>query len=136
VKTAKRVDLRPIRAAFRELMKYGILCEGGRWTCCQSCGQRDMQLRWDKAAEDEKPLGYVFWHVQDDDLLRETGELWLSFNAFDQGDSRFVGNLVVGVLKKHGVRARWKGDVRTRIECILGWREVGVRFVTKKGGAK
>lgn len=120
-----KLDRRPIRAAFRELRKYGILCEGGRWTCCQSCGQRDMQESFDDAAEDEKPLGYCFWHDQDEDVLVREGSTMLAFNAFDSMDTRFVGNIIVGVLKKHGVKTKWDGTGRTRIEFTL----------ERKGGA-
>jgi len=121
-----KFDRRPIRAAFRELERYGILCEGGRWVCCQSCGHHDLRQRWEAAGEDEKPLGYCFWHAQDEESLVATGKTMLAFNAFDSSDSMFVGRIVVGVLKKHGVKTQWNGDRRKRIEFTL----------PKRGGSK
>lgn len=119
-----RFDKTPIARAFRMLRTFGILAEQN-YLCCQSCGQHAMNEQHKAAPKDAKPLGYVFYHGQDYDFMKEDGKLMLAYNAFGDGDSAAIGRLIVHCLSQCGLRPKWSGDVRTRIGVQLKAREVG-----------
>lgn len=111
----KKFDMRPLRRAFAEMRDYGILAEED-FLCCMSCGVAAMQAKADKLPADAQPVGYCFYHGQDTDSLVEHGRSMLAFNGFGATDSRAVGRIIVGCLRRAGVRVRWSGDARERIE--------------------
>jgi hypothetical protein len=113
-----KLNMKPLRRAFSEMRRYGILAEENL-LCCQSCACSEMESQAEEFPEDSKPVGYCFWHGQDHEELVTSGRAMLAFNGFGATDSRAVGHIVVGCLKRAGVRAKWDGSVSHRIEFWL-----------------
>lgn len=113
-----KLDMKPLRRAFAEMRQYGVLAEES-FLCCQSCGVAAMQDKAAEFPEDSQPVGYCFYHGQDAEGLAESGRAMLAFNGFGSTGSKSVGNIVVGCLKRAGVRTKWSGDARHRIEFRL-----------------
>jgi hypothetical protein len=86
-----------ILRAFNQLRKDGFFAEPD-WTCCQTCGVAELP----DGVED-----YVFFHMQDAECLRETGDCYLSYG----GDARHI----VRRLKEAGLTVEWNGSESTRI---------------------
>ena len=111
-----KLEMKPLRRAFAEMRQYGILAEED-FTCCQNCGAAEMESRAaDEFPEDAKPVGYCFFHGQDTEELIECGRSMLAFSGFGSTDTGAVGRIAVGCLKRAGVKVKWNGDTRTRIE--------------------
>lgn len=109
------LDMRPLRRAFAEMRKCGILAEED-FLCCMSCGVSEMERMAEQYPADAQPVGYCFFHGQDTDSLLEHGRSMLAFNGFGDTAGEPVGNIIVGCLKRAGVRVKWDGDTRHRIE--------------------
>ena len=84
--------------AFKELRQRGYFARQN-FTCCQSCG-------WAAVPEDKAEQA-VFYHRQDADDLRESGETYLAWS----GDPK----LICEVLNAHGIETEHDGDKDTRI---------------------
>lgn len=121
-------NMKPLRRAFSEMRRYGILAEPD-FLCCQSCGVAAMESMAREFPDDSQPVGYCFYHGQDAEGLAESGRAMLAFNGFGPVDSRAVGNIVVGCLNRAGVKTRWSGDTRHRIEFRLPPSRAGKREV-------
>lgn len=121
-----KLELKPLRQAFAKLRRYGILAEMD-YLCCGNCGSYAMEKEYKAAPEDDKPVGYCFFHGQDMDCLIEEGSAMLNFNGFDAVSSVFVGNLIVDTLSSCGVRCKWDGDVRHRIEFWVDRKKAKVK---------
>jgi hypothetical protein len=116
-------NTQPLTKAFALMRKLGLLAEQN-YLCCQTCGVHAMQDCADKDfPADAKPLGYCFYHAQDRDCLKEHGEAHLAFNAFGAGDSEAVGRIITHCLKVSGVRFKWDGTQRQRIQFFLKRKE-------------
>jgi hypothetical protein len=86
--------------AFSKLRSAGFRAHQN-WQCCQSCGL------------DALPKGttdYVFYHSQDRENLRKTGECYLAFS----GD----GYKIVKILNDNGVKTEWNGSDAQRIRMF------------------
>ena len=113
-----RIDKRPLRAAFLEMRKHGILAEG-EWTCCLSCGVAEMQEVADRYPKGRTPIGYCFYHGQDTDSLEETGTTMLAFGSLCKISDVEVGRIAVECLNRAGVSTVWSGSERQRIQFTL-----------------
>ena len=91
-----------ITEAFNELRKLGYFARQN-FTCCQTCG-------W-AAVPSEKGNKAVFYHNQDNDSLKRSGECHLAWS----GD----GNEIVSVLNRHGIQTDWDGSNQKRIRIKL-----------------
>lgn len=90
---------------FRRCREKGIFCVK-EWTCCQSCGHRQM--------EDLGHQNYIFYHQQDGERLR-AGELdcYLAFHFESENRRTDVMELV----EEFG--GEWNGSDTTRIRMRL-----------------
>lgn len=118
-----QLNMKPVRKAFSEMRRRGILAEENLM-CCQSCACSEMESQ---AEEFPGPVGYCFWHGQDHEELVTSGRTMLAFGAFGDADSEAVGHIVVGCLERAGVRAQWDGSVSHRIEFWLTPPTVGAK---------
>lgn len=98
--------------------KQNILARSNFW-CCQSCGCADLQDRFEKAPEDKKPAGYMFWHDQDDQRIESNESVMLCYGGFGPFESRTIGRKVVSILEENGFTCNWDGNDNTRIEVDL-----------------
>lgn len=104
-----------IGAAFRALRREGILARQG-FLCCQSCAGYAMGERADKlAAEGKAPRGWVFYHGQDRDSLRTTGEVYIAFTGYGETTTEEIGVDAAHQLREFGLEVEWDGTDRTRI---------------------
>jgi len=87
-----------INKAFKELRRVGYFAKQDFW-CCQSCGWGAMT---DKEAEKA-----VFYHRQDLERFKETGELMLAWSG--------NGAEIVRIFEHFGLKINWNGLGDTRI---------------------
>ena len=101
----KPVGRAKISAAFRALRKKGWTAKMN-FSCCSSCA-------WSELSEDHNEDDeIVFFHNQDNDRLKETGETWLSWS----GD----GRVLFDVLNDFELTPIWDGSKDTRFKISLG----------------
>lgn len=112
------LNMKPLRVAFAEMRRYGILAEAN-FLCCMSCGCSAMQEQAEQFPENAQPVGYCFYHGQDADGLAENGRAMLAYGGFGSTDPGAVGRIIVGCLERAGVRCQWSGDPGQRIEFWL-----------------
>jgi hypothetical protein len=86
-----------LTAAFRNLRRDGYFARQN-WMCCQNCGVH---------AVPEKYENYVFYHCQDADCLKETGQTHLAWS----GD----GDLIKRRCEDAGLHVVWDGTEATRL---------------------
>lgn len=91
-----------INKAFRMLRKLGYFAKQNFW-CCSTCG-------WSAMTEEESKKA-VFYHMQDNDNLKEQGACYLSWS----GD----GQEIVKTLSDSGVKTEWSGKSGERIKIHL-----------------
>lgn len=91
-----------LTAAFRKLRKAGYFARQNFW-CCQSSS----------AIPEEYSEKYVFYHRQDNDILKEKNECYLAWD----GD----GKEIVRILSEAGLYVDWNGDNNTRILVMGLW---------------
>lgn len=87
-----------LNAAFRALRKVGYTAKQNFW-CCQNCA-------W-HALTDEEADKAVFYHQQDNDTFKETGECYLAWSG--------NGAEIVGILEEAGLTVTWNGSDTQRI---------------------
>ena len=86
-----------ITKAFKELRELGFFARQNFW-CCQSCALSGIP--------DDKP-NYVFYHNQDNSMLRKTGTCYLSWG----GDA----NTIISILKNNDIKVEWNQTANERI---------------------
>ena len=103
--------------AFREMSKAGLLARQN-FQCCMGCGCNAMSQLAKEAKP--KPLGYVFYHNQDNDHRRKNEPFYLCFGCFKGDDSVSfkVAEIVCNCLEAHDVDYEWDGHVETRIKIL------------------
>lgn len=107
----------PLNKAFRELRKQGINAHQNFW-CCQNCGLHALP-------ESAERTGYVFYHAQDAQHLKDDGECYLAWgiggDSIKKTEKEVIafGRLVVSILKGAGVKTEWDGTQGQRIKVIL-----------------
>jgi hypothetical protein len=117
-----------LKDVFNELNDAGFLADGP-FTCCNSCGHYGMKAIANQLKADGRPpKGYVFWHGQDDDSLREHGAFCLRFGGAAVLQYREaiadeeVARAAIAMMEKHGLGTEWNGDVCTAI-AVNGLRQ-------------
>jgi hypothetical protein len=103
-----------IDRAFTKLNSQGITARAN-FACCQTCACAEID---DEVKEGD--TGYCFYHMQDADNLRESGQCYLAFGALDEEagkkDYVAVGHKVVAALKEQPeLKVEWNGSSDTRI---------------------
>lgn len=117
-------DVDRLDQAFEELGTDGIVCRQN-FTCCTNCGSSEI---WDEIGQVRKKgatvRGFVFFHMQDTERATEGGGLYLAYGAAAQGtDAVTIGQVVVAVLRKHGLVPDWDGTVAKRIYVPMDWKK-------------
>jgi hypothetical protein len=90
-----------INRAFKKLIKAGYFARQNFW-CCQTCA-------WSAIPEVDSNK-VVFYHRQDADRFKNTGELTLAW----AGD----GAEIVSILESVGLKVNWNGKEDTRISIV------------------
>ena len=120
-----RDTLQKVSVSFKQLRKSGIYTRMNFWDC-QSCGYAAMDGELKKEAEKgRKYTGCAFYHNQDNDMFKETGELMIAFSDVDENfDStgeekqRAVGEKISDILRQNGLKAEWDGETSHRIKVM------------------
>jgi len=89
---------RKVTEAFKALRKEGYFARQN-FQCCQSCG-------WYAIPEGREEKA-VFYHKQDAERFRETGECAIAWS----GD----GARICEVFRSHGLKVEWDGSASRRI---------------------
>jgi cold shock CspA family protein len=111
---AKRVASlrRALGQAFRSLEKGGILARAN-FTCCGTCASAELgELVRRKGAK-----GGIYWHQQDEERLRETGEVDLGYVSGSMTTAE-VGLSAVRSLEKAGLTVHWNRNPGERIRLM------------------
>jgi hypothetical protein len=108
-----------LKTAFKAIRKRNILARPNFY-CCQGCGIEALSQEFELEKNSDK-IGYVFYHRQDKDSLKERGELYLAFGSNNDDDLRCkeVGNIILHECLRVGIIAEWNGEVQNRIFCHL-----------------
>lgn len=98
---------RLIVKAMRSLKKHGIVAKPNYW-CCTTCASA--ALAWD--TEEEGLKGGVYWHAQNEDDLRQGGDLYIGFvgAGYDDAKTAAIGKLLADALAKEGLDVMWDGS--------------------------
>lgn len=89
-----------INKVFKELRKIGYIAKQN-YMCCQSCGWAEIESEYENTDK------VVFYHEQDSDTLRDSGELYICWS----GD----GSEICNVIQSQGLVYEWDGLDTTRI---------------------
>ena len=108
---------RQLRKAFKKLEKKGLIARPN-YMCCTTCASHGV-------AEDAELMGCtggVYWHRQNEDDLRQGGDLHIGFvgAAFDDKKTAEVGRILAETLVEEGLDAAWTGDPGTKVEVRMG----------------
>jgi hypothetical protein len=103
-----------IDKAFKKLNQGNVVARAD-FACCQGCGCGEID---DEAKDGD--IGYCFYHAQDADNLRESGQCYLAFGALDEEagkkDYVAIGRTIVAALKEQPeLKVEWNGSSDTRI---------------------
>jgi hypothetical protein len=104
-----------ISKVYDKLEDLGIV---GRmnWTCCQTCSRSEIN------EFKEGHIGFVFYHGQDADGLKEYGNTYLAFGSFNDVEAEHIkiGKAIVKAFKKNGkFKVEWDENTDTRI--MIEW---------------
>lgn len=127
-------DCDKLDEAFAELDRYGIIARHN-FTCCQTCGHRDMEAITDDIMAERYVQGYVFYHWQDTESAIRSNYLYLAFSSYadDAQQSQTIGEMIIRVLGRHGLEVSWEREPNKRI-CItnINWqrRRTPITFLT------
>jgi hypothetical protein len=91
-----------LNKAFQALRKAGYNAKQNLM-CCQSCAWSSMT--------DQEAEKAVFYHRQDADDLKETGECYLSWSG--------NGKEIVRILKENDIKVDWEGSDDKRIKIKI-----------------
>lgn len=115
-----------LNTAFKELRRMGFVARQN-FLCCQTCAGSVILEKLNEAkAKGRMKAGYVYYHRQDADDLKEYGDCYLAFGSGDpdssgkqdRKESKKVGFQVVEVLNKAGITTKWDGNPNTRIQVV------------------
>lgn len=130
-KTSKQTAL---SKCFADLRKKYIFAKQN-YSCCMGCGTCELQQEHDALPENKRPIGYVFFHGQDNESRVDGRDFHLRFGAFDGDEPNehvgvVIGNLVCRSLKKFGIEYEWNGS---KFEAIKITKEPDrIRPLTRK----
>jgi len=115
-------DYPALAAAFADLEDLGVVARMC-FACCNSCGATEIHDEIDPNGNE--PLGYTFFHSQEADRLAGTpGDLFLSFDGFDDTPAAAIGDLVATTVARRGLEVDWDGNpgVKVRVR-VTDWRK-------------
>lgn len=115
-----------LKEAFKLLRKQKMIALQN-FSCCGSCGSYEISVMGDEKGKKAGiyPAGYVFYHRQDTDTLKNNGAVYLRYGNFSNKNDRTrkgsletkeVGKLIVKAMKTVGLETEWDGDTG---HCIL-----------------
>ena len=114
------VDVRRrVQVAFGELRKVGFLTKTN-FSCCMTCAVAELG----EIAEKRRRNRAVYWHRQDDEHFRKTGQLCIRFCYLPppgiEGDTKRletqIGEQVAAALRKQGLEVDWNGNPSVTIQ--------------------
>lgn len=107
-----------LKKAFAEMRKEGLFARQ-KWEDCTSCGIAALPTKGTA-----KLGGWVFYHKQDAQKLKEFGGVMLAFGIFPRkGESKerqlqrehWLAGTIMDTLEENGFATHWTGDVNERI---------------------
>jgi hypothetical protein len=117
-------DCDRLDAACTELNAAGIVTRQ-HFTCCSNCGHLEIgdEIKEEKA-NGLTVRGYAFYHMQDTESAAEGGGIYLKYGASRKGSAALVriGQEIVAVLQRHGLKTDWNGEGTTAIQVDLDWK--------------
>jgi len=117
-------DCDRLDAAFAELEANGIVARQD-FSCCGNCGVAEIYDEMDQAQKQSMPVrGYTFYHTQDTEAAAEGHGLYLNYGSTEEGETPAVavGHEIATTLRKHGLRSRWDGELKQRIDVGMQWQ--------------
>ena len=110
-----------IGVAFRELRKQKVVALQNH-LCCMSCASSSLSTRLEE--KDRDKLGAVYFHAQDEDSLKWSGEIHIRYFANDTKESGKpetvrIGQMAKDALKFAGLEVKWDGDPGSTIVAKL-----------------
>lgn len=121
---AGETDNDRIAKAFAEMNAAGIVARE-RLGQSLSDGEYDIDEIVDEMiANGETVRGNVFYHAQDAERAMTGGGLMLAFTGDRTGAeaARLIGNEIVAILERNGLKPVWNGDPDHRIKVDMEWR--------------
>lgn len=118
-------DYDRLELAFDMLEDKGIVARQN-FTCCGTCGAAEIGAEIEDYEANYRPArGYVFFHQQDTENVVETGNLYVSYGAANNGtDAVFlqIGQEIFETLKSVGLKVHWDGQLEHRIGITMAWQ--------------
>ena len=122
-KTARKYAIKgnaTLQAAFKDMQSKHIIT-AQKHLCCGNCASTDLEQRAERMSKNGLVvLGAVYFHQQDFEAARSTGELYLGFGGHEDFDTVALGKIVTDALAKHGLSFTWDGTEQHRILVHLG----------------
>ncbi len=104
---------RDLARIFRDVQEETRILLRAEWTCCPTCGHRDLE----KLASEQGALGWAFYHVQATDHAPKSNWVYLHYaTTRDNGDASdepfraALAHVLVAALQRRGLFVRWSGD--------------------------
>lgn len=122
---ADETDCDRLTKAFETLTSRGILsAENLGYTMSDAWSDWNELVydEWKAAGLLEKVRGGCVYHGQDVEGAIAGRELWLAHSACDGFDGVSIAQEICDVLRKHGFKPEWNGDVKQRIAVPLKWQ--------------
>jgi len=105
-----------VKKVFKALSVLGIYTHPkGKWIGdCLCCGSSEISAIF---GTHERYWGYAFWHQQDDDSFKHSGELMIFYGARldDEKTGLLIGDLLKKAFKAEGLLVDWDGTIGSRI---------------------
>lgn len=104
---------RELARIFRDVQEETRILLRANWTCCPTCGHRDLE----KLASEQGALGWAFYHVQATSHAPKSNWVYLHYaTTRDNGDASdepfraALAHVLVAALQRRGLFVRWSGD--------------------------
>lgn len=115
---------RRVQGAFGELRRMGFITKTN-FSCCMTCAIAELG----EIAEKRHRNKAVYWHRQDDEHFKKTGQLYIRFCYLPppgiEGDTipleTEIGEKVAAALRKQGLELDWSGNPNQTIR-VMGVR--------------
>jgi len=106
--------------AFADLRKQGFVAKQN-FMCCSSCACASIWTDIEKAPG--KYIGAVYYHKQDTDHLKESGEFCVGFGPMNVDAEDWVwllaGHAAKTTFERHGLAVEWDGTKNQRLTIKL-----------------
>lgn len=104
-----------LQAAFADIRTKSIIV-AQKHLCCGGCASSSLHTKAERMTKNGLTvLGAVYFHEQDFDYARTSGELYLGFGGHEDFDTVAVGKIVIKSLEAHNVKYTWNGTAESRI---------------------